>query len=53
MRDTLLFFGLPESIHNPRIEPCVSKIFDFSEMELDMMDVRQTIKIDRAHKTGQ
>ena len=52
MRDNLLFFGFPESRHNQRNEPCVSKIFDFCEIELGLTDVRETVKIDRAHRIG-
>ena len=53
MRDNLLFFGFPEPAHDARNEPCISKIFDFCEIELELTDVREKVKIDRAHRLGQ
>ena len=52
MRDNLLFFGFPEA-QDPRNERCISKILDFCEIELELGDVRETVKIDRAHRLGQ
>ena len=53
MRDNLLFFGFPEPAHDARNEPCISKIFDFCEIKLELTDVRKKVKIDRAHRLGQ
>ena len=53
MRDNLLFFNFPEQTHNQRNEACIDKIFDFCELELDIANVRQNVKIDLAHRIGQ
>ena len=34
-------------------EACIDKIFDFCELELGIDNVRQNVKIDRAHRIGQ
>ena len=53
MRDNLLFFNFPEQTYNQRNEACIDKIFDFCELELGIDNVRQNVKIDRAHRIGQ
>lgn len=52
MRDNLLFFNFPEQRQNKRNEPCIEKLFEFCELELGIVDARQTMKIDRAHRIG-
>lgn len=52
MRDNLLFYNFAEQKTNRKNESCIDKIYDFCELELDMPDVRENVKIDRAHRIG-
>ena len=54
MRDNLLFFGFDEAttFDARRDENCVDSVLDFCENVLNLPNVRETLKIDRAHRIG-
>ena len=54
MRDSLLFFGFDEcnTFEDRREENCVHTIMNFCETTLNLPNVRDTLKIDRAHRIG-
>ena len=52
MRDNLLFFNFAEQKTHRKNESCIDKIYDFCEWELNMQNVRENVKIDRAHRIG-
>ena len=52
MRDNLLFFNFAEQKTHRKTESCINKIYDFCEWELNMQNVRENVKIDRAHRIG-
>ena len=54
MRDNLIFFGFEEcrTFDERMNENCIDKILSFCEKELNLENVRNSVKLERAHRIG-